>query len=142
MNSIPFGSFGFVVTIDGDDNNNTSYYQEVTGLSVNVNTTDYCEGGVNNTTHKVIGHTSYGNITLKRGLTDHKFLSWILDFLNGRISRKDITISVLDDNGNIGITYNLLRTVPVKWSGPDLNVMQDTIAVESIELAVEGIEIL
>jgi phage tail-like protein len=142
MINLPLGSFGFIIRFDGDEDNSSSYFQEVTGLSVNVNTTDYCEGGVNNTTHKVIGHTSYGNVILKRGLTDTNFLQWVLNFINGKLIRKNVIISVLGDDGDNSIAYKLTRTVPVKWSGPDLNVMQDTIAVESIELAVEGIEIL
>jgi phage tail-like protein len=142
MINLPLGSFGFIIRFDGDEDNSSSYFQEVTGLSVNVNTTDYCEGGVNNTTHKVIGHTSYGNVILKRGLTDTNFLQWVLNFINGKLIRKNVIISVLGDDGDNSIAYKLTRTVPVKWSGTDLNVMQDTIAVESIELAVEGIEIL
>lgn len=136
----PFASFNFQVGICNDEKV-LALFQEVTGLSASIEVTDLKEGGVNSTVHKLIGHASYGNITLKRGLIDNEFIQWVNDVLNGTIYRKDIIITVNDDSGE-AISYKLLRTVPVKWTGPDLNVMQDSIATESLELAVEGLVLI
>lgn len=138
----PFASFNFKVEISSDGNNEVlALFQEVTGLSASIEVTDLKEGGVNSTVHKLIGHASYGNVTLKRGLIDNAFTQWINDALNGTIYRKDIIITINDDSGE-HISYKLLRTLPVKWEGPNLNVMNDSIATESLELAVEGMIIL
>ncbi len=136
----PFASFNFQVKIS-DDDEVLALFQEVTGLSASIEVTDLKEGGVNSTTHKLIGHASYGNVTLKRGLIDTRFIQWVNDVLNGEVYRKDIIITVSDDSGE-SISYKLLRTVPVKWNGPNLNVMNDTIATESLELAVEGLVLM
>lgn len=136
----PFGAFNFRVDV-ADEDETLALFQEVTGLSASIEVTDLKEGGVNSTTHKLIGHASYGNVTLKRGLVDNKFMQWVNDVLNGQVYRKDIFITISDESGS-SITYKLLRTLPVKWNGPDLNVMQDSIATESIELAVEGMIII
>lgn len=141
MNKPPIGAFGFTVDFGDEEDPATSYFQEVTGLSVKIETEDFHEGGVNSTTHKIIKHASYGDVTLKRGLADTRFYKWVNEFLNGTISRKDVIITILNDDGSPGITYKLLNTIPKQWNGPNLNVMQDAIATESIILAVEGIVI-
>lgn len=133
----PFSSFNFKVEIC-NDGKQLALFQEVTGISASIETTDLKEGGVNNTTRKLIGHTSYGNVILKRGLVDTEFIQWINDVINGNIYRKDIIVTINDDTGEY-ISYKLLNTFPVKWEGPNLNVMNDSIAVESLELAVEGL---
>ena len=133
----PFASFNFNVCIS-DENETIAMFQEVAGLSASIETIDVIEGGVNHTVHKLIGHTSYSNVLLKRGLIDNQFANWVNDTINGAIHRKDIIISINDETGN-SMSYKLLSTLPVKWNGPDLNVMQDSIATESIELSVEGI---
>ena len=74
-------------------------------------------------------------------MIDNEFIQWVNDVLNGNVYRKDIIITVNDDSGE-SISYKLLRTVPVKWEGPNLNVMNDSIATESLELAVEGLILL
>ena len=94
----PFASFNFRVEVS-DSNGQLALFQEVSGLSVNINTTDFEEGGVNNTTHKIIEHTSYGNVTLKRGLIDGEFFVWINDISKGIMKRRDIIIQLEDDSG-------------------------------------------
>ncbi len=133
----PFSSFNFKVEIC-NDGKQLALFQEVTGISASIETIDLKEGGVNNTTRKLIGHTSYGNVILKRGLVDTEFIQWINDVINGNIYRKDIIVTINDDTGEY-ISYKLLNTLPVKWEGPNLNVMNDSIAVESLELVVEGL---
>lgn len=136
----PFASFNFQVEIC-NDGKILALFQEVTGLSASIEVTDLKEGGVNSTTHKLIGHASYGNVTLKRGLIDTEFIQWVNDALSGTVYRKDIIITINDDSGE-HISYKLLNTVPVKWEGPNLNVMNDAIATESLELAVEGLVLI
>ncbi len=141
MSGVPFGAFGFKVEIE-TESGAKGCFQEVSGLSVQVNVTDLVEGGVNNTTHKLIGNASYSNITLKRGLCDGSMFDWISRFVNysgGGLKRVNGTIKILDDAGKVAKTYLFKNAVPVKWDGPALSVMQDAIATESLELAHEGL---
>ena len=141
-NLIPVNSFGFKVLIDGKE---LGLFQEVSGLSVQVNVTDLAEGGLNTSTHKLIEGVSYSNVTLKRGLCDASGLyTFILPAINGEIDKLRIgtvTIISLDESGNEGMKYELKDAVPVKWDGPSLNVMQDSIATETLELAHEGLTV-
>lgn len=136
----PFASFNFQVEICNEVKV-LALFQEVTGLSASIEVTDLKEGGVNSTTHKLIGHASYGNVTLKRGLIDNEFVQWVNDVLSGTVYRKDILITINNDSCE-SLSYKLLRTLPVKWTEPDLNVMNDAIATESLELAVEGLVLM
>lgn len=146
MSGVPFGSFGFKVELQIADGGLMSLacFQEVSGLSVQLNVTDVVEGGVNNTTHKLIGNASYSNIVLKRGLCDAQMFYWISSFVNhtgGPLKRMTGYISILDDAGEVVHKYKFVNAFPVKWDGPSLNVMQDAIATESLELAHEGLTI-
>lgn len=148
--SIPFGSFGFKVAVSiGTDTgiNGNGLFQEVSGLSAQINVTDLVEGGCNYKTHKLLGNTTYSNVTLKRGLCDFSMFKWIQDYMHrGKNSNPvrdnaNVTIELLDDKGQTRVVYRLERVVPVKWDGPSLSVMQDGIATESIEFAHEGMTV-
>ena len=147
MSGVPFGSFGFKVELEISNGDSTSLacFQEVSGLSVQLNVTDMVEGGVNNTTHKLLGNATYSDIVLKRGLCDASMFSWISAFVNhqgGELKRMTGYISILNDAGEVAQKYKFENAVPIKWDGPSLNVMQDAIATESLVLAHEGLSIV
>lgn len=139
MNNIPLTSFGFKVEIDIDDK--MACFQEVSGLSIQINTEDFIEGGLNTTTHKLITGITYPNIILKRGLCNTSMYSWINNFISGNIIRLNGDIKLLDSNNNIAKTFHFIRGIPVKWTGPTLNVMTDNIATETLEIAHEGLSV-
>ena len=141
MLNVPYGSFGFKVEVSID--NNIACFQEVSGLSVSINTTDVVEGGLNSTTRKLINGTSYPNIVLKRGLCSNSMYEWINGFVTGsNIKRLSGDIRLLDDKGNAVKVFRFTRGIPVKWTGPTLNVMDDNIATETLEIAHEGLTVL
>jgi phage tail-like protein len=59
----------------------------------------------------------------------------------GAISRRDLSIILRDDQGNEKIRWNIRNARPTKWSGPGFDATSDAVAVESIELAHEGVEV-
>lgn len=141
MKNIPYGSFGFKVEVSIDDK--IACFQEVSGLSVSINTTDIVEGGANNTTRKLINGTSYSNIVLKRGLCSNSMYEWIEGFVTGNnIKRLSGDIKLLNDSGKVVKIFRFERGIPVKWEGPTLNVMNDSIATETLEIAHEGLTVI
>lgn len=137
----PYGSFGFKVVVTVGGGESIGYFQEVSGLSVQIEVQDVEEGGLNVTTRKVIGKASYSNITLKRGLCNKSMFEWIDRFVHrsGTVERLSGTISILNDAGSVVKEYSFTRGIPVKWDGPSLSVSQDAIATESLEIAHEGL---
>ncbi|MBR4986006.1 MAG: phage tail protein [Proteobacteria bacterium] len=150
MSKTPFGSFGFKVELSagGDGGTNHGCFQEVSGISAQLNVTDLVEGGANHTTHKLINNASYSNITLKRGLCDVGLFKWIDGFINGGTgSRMNGTITIYGDAVDRDGKHKPVQVIkfknaiPVKWDGPALNVSQDAIATETLELAHEGLTV-
>jgi len=137
--SIPFGAFGFKVEIDGGEP--LGCFQEVSGLSINIDAVDQKEGGMNRGAHKIINGASFGPVTLKRGLCDVGMYSWINDALEGKVTRHTVIITLLDDAQKPIMQYKLIRAIPTKWSGPTLSVTSDAIATESLEFSHEGLTV-
>lgn len=141
----PYSSFRFELEID---NIRVAGFSECTGLQVEVKTFDYKEGGRNNTTLKFPEHANYGNVTLKRGVTlSNALIDWQLDVTQGRFVAKpregtNFAIILKDEKGSDTDTkrWNLVRAFPVKWVGPELKASAGEIAIESLEIAHEGIQ--
>lgn len=139
--SVPFGSFGFKVIVSAGEG--MACFQEVSGLSAQLNVEDVVEGGRNNTTRKLIGVASYSNITLKRGLCSDSMFQWIKSYIEGNFKERLCgTIQILGDDGKKVVKqFKFKNGIPVKWDGPSLSVSSDAIATESLEIAHEGLEL-
>lgn len=93
---------------------------------------------------KMPGRPKFGNIILKRNYRGSLELYqwWKETSLGGANSRRDITISLLNDDGtNVVTTWKIKNAFPVKLEGPELNAKGNEVAIETLELACEGIEI-
>ncbi len=137
-NKYPYLNFRFLVEIDGII---VGGFSEVSGLNVETETELIEEGGVNDYVHKLPKKTKYSNLTLKRGLTDSDVLwSWHRDVVKGNFKRKSGAIIMLDDEGNSKWRWNFKEAYPVKWTGPDLQAANSTVAIEILELSHNGLE--
>lgn len=141
----PYGNFRFALELDRV---HVAGFAECGGLSVETKVFEYKEGGNNTTTLKFPESTSYGNITLKRGLTaSNDLIQWMFDVVNGnfsvnaRSSNPNIAIILMNEKGFPVKRWNLVRAFPVKWTGPDLKGNASEVAIESLELAHEGIQV-
>jgi phage tail-like protein len=118
-------------------------FQEVTGLESTIEIHSYNEGGRNDFTHKFATSTNFGNITFKRGvaLTDELW-AWYQRVRRGSFGvRRNITIAHLDYAGNAAWLWSVLRALPAKYTGPSWNSSQSSLAIESLEVAHEGLEL-
>ena len=122
-------------------------FTEIAGMSAQVDVFEYKEGGLNEHTHKFPGRTSFGNVTLKWGMTDNQDLwDWYLETLRwtssatGKNPRRDVSIvsfGSFQSGGGGGskpavARWNLVGAFPVKWTGPSWNTTQSNIAIESL----------
>jgi len=115
-------------------------FKECSGLAIETEAFEYKEGGLNTYTHKLPVRTSYKNITLKRGLDEGQDLyRWYVKAMRGQIGRQNISIIVYDSLGREVRKWNLQRAWPCKWTGPDLKTDQGAVAVETVEIAHEGL---
>jgi phage tail-like protein len=124
------------------DNSVHALFTEATGLEVTVKPDPVEEGGVNEFVHQLPGRATVGNLTLKRGMTrSHEFLKWLLEVASGRVTRRNITLIMYDTALDVVARWNFRMAYPVKWSGPQFRAASNESAVESLELAHEGVEL-
>ena len=105
---------------------------------------EYREGNELTTVRKLKGLNKYGNVTLKWGLTDSIELSnWhrmvVDDATPLSAARRTVVIRVQDEAGQDKAAYEISRAWPTKYNPTDLNGKGNEVAIESLELANEGI---
>ena len=85
----------------------------------------------------------FGNITLKRGLLSggKDLIAWLGTGTSGAVERRDLTITLLNDAQEPVMTWKVANAFPVKVVGPGLEASGNEVAIESIELAHEGLEL-
>ena len=133
----PYANFNFLVEIDGITR---AAFHEVSGFDSTVDVIEHREGGENTTLRKLPGMTKHSNIVLKWGLTDDTDLfNWHRDVVNGKVQRRNGSIVLLDRQGQERMRWNFVNAWPSKWDGPDFNAEGNDIAIETLELAHEGV---
>lgn len=136
----PHLSFNFLVEIDALSR---AAFQECSGLESNIEVVEYSEGG-EITPKKLPGRTKYSNIVLKRGVTnDRDLFDWYLRWAKGEADpvkdRVTGSIILLDRLGQEKVRWNFENAWPVKWEGPTFNAAGNDVAIETLEIAHEGI---
>jgi len=120
-------------------------FTEVAGLTQENQMIEYRAGDFPEySSIKMAGLKKYTNITLKRGImqSDNKFFEWLSSGMKlSKVDRKDLTISLLNEKHEPVMTWKVIRAFPVKLEGPQLKAMGNEVAIESIEIAHEGLEI-
>jgi|SRR5438093_1101135 len=135
----PYGNFNFLVEIDGITR---AGFSDASGFDSTIDVAEYREGGENTTVRKLPGVTKYSNIVLKWGVTkDAELQQWHAEAIKGNVQRKNGSIIVLDRQGTEVVRWNFRNAWPTKWHGPDLNAKGNDAAIETLELAHEGIEL-
>ena len=133
----PYLDFRFQVDIDYM---RVAGFSEVAGLTAEVETEEYEEGGVNDYTHTLPKRISSPNLELKRGLTDSQELwGWYEAVAAGRIQRRNVRILLLDETGEQTWGWECKDAYPVRWAGPEFRAGEGSVAVETLELAHNGL---
>jgi phage tail-like protein len=115
-------------------------FSECSGLEASLKVEDYNEGGNNGAVLKFPGRMSWGNLTFKKGFGSSSALwDWSYGFAIGKGRRRDGLVVLLNELHLPNNIWFFRRGLPLKWSGPSLNATQNSVAIESIELAHEGI---
>ena len=135
----PYKAFNFRVEIAGITR---AAFSEVGGLESETVVVEYRVGGEPNTVRKLPGLTKYANIVLRRGITqDAELWNWRQTVVHGHVERRDGSIILLDDDGQEAVRWNFFRGWICKWEGPALNAGANEVAIETIEIAHEGLEL-
>jgi phage tail-like protein len=136
----PYGQFNFIVEIDGIV---VGGFSECSGLTTDTNIMEYREGNEQQgIARKLPGLMKTTNITLKRGWTQNtKLWEWRKKVIDGKTQRTSGTITLLDESRQPALRWNFRQGWPSKWEGPSLNGKTSEVAIETLEIANEGIEL-
>jgi phage tail-like protein len=135
----PYGNYNFLVEIDGIVR---AGFHEASGFDSTIDVIEHREGGDNITTHKIPGMVKYSNISLKWGASDDRDLyDWHRQWATGdpAASRRSGSVILLDRQGQERGRWNFKSAWPAKWVGPSFSAESNDIAIESLELAHEGL---
>ncbi len=149
----PLTKMNFLVTVQ--DINGVAAFTEVSGVEAEVEEIEFRQGNSNSLAPiKIPGLVKHGNVTLKMGYTlNNAIASWISESISERrqqFKRHDVTIELIDisesapqqapTTAGTGPAWVLKNAWVTKYSAPDLNASSREVAIESVDLAYEELQ--
>ena len=119
-------------------------FSEVSGLTQENQAIEYRDGSFPEySSIKMPGLRKFSNVTLKRGIVkaDNEFFRWLSTIKLNQVERRDVVISLLNEEHAPVMTWKIHNAFPVKVEGPGLKASGNEVAIESIEIAHEGLEL-
>jgi phage tail-like protein len=140
-NPDPVGELRFLVDVPQiGGRSKIGVFSECTGLEMEYEVYEWTEGGNNDFVHKLRGRAKFPNLVLKRGITSNEeFTKWFAA-CREQIERREMTLTMLDQTLTPVRTWSFVGAFPVKWTGPDFKAHSDTAAIETIEIAHQGLK--
>jgi phage tail-like protein len=117
-------------------------FTEVSGLEVTTEKVQYRDGASKEFTKlQMPGMQTFGDLTLKRGIFagDNEFYEWWNSVSLNTIERRDITISLLNEQHEPVVVWKVKNAWPTKVTSTDLNATSNDVAIETLVLAHEGL---
>ncbi len=140
MAQYPLPKFHFRVEWGGADIG----FTEISGLEVSTDVIEYRDGANKSySKSKQPGLIKYNNITLKRGTfkgNNEFYLWWNSNALN-TAQRRDIIISLLNERHEPVVVWKLMNAFAIKVQSTDLKADGNEVAIETLEIAHEGLSI-
>jgi phage tail-like protein len=133
----PVPSFRFTVSFEDLP---PGGFSDCTGLQSETEVQEYAEGGRNTHTWRLPGRSKQSNVTLKRGIVDKVLWDWYQAIVAGEFKARNGSILVHDPSGSEDlIEFQLVDAFPVKWVGPELSATGNNLAIETLEIAHQGL---
>lgn len=150
----PFTTFNFKVVFTREGQSEpicNAAFSECDGLEMTMEPKTYQEGGNNFAQHHLVGPVTYGQLTLKRGMTDsYDLWRWFDDVVGGQLGHR-VNGEVLflgsqpknkDGSDNIRMSFYLSRCLPIKLRAPTLNATDSSVAIEEMQVAYERLKVV
>lgn len=142
----PFTAFNFSVEIipDGDPAALcAAAFAECDGLEITLDVKTIREGGNNGAQPRLVGAAAYGELVLKRGMTEgYALWTWVERTITDPSLRAETEVVVLaPDRTTVQVAFRLARCVPVKLKAPALNAREGIVAIEELHVAYEQLSV-
>jgi len=133
----PFRGYNFRVELDGITR---AGFHEASGLDSDQAPIEYREGTDPLTPRKLPGLVKYSNISLKWGIAqDSELWDWRQHAMDGKVTRKNGSVVLMNDAGDEVRRWNFRDGWPTKWTGPTFNATGTDVAIETLDIAHEGL---
>jgi phage tail-like protein len=142
----PFTTFNFAVEINRGESAEPlveAAFSDCDGLEMSIEIKTIREGGSNNRQIRLNGPAAFGQLTLKRGMTENFDLwRWFEDSVADPRLRASAEVVLLAADGNTErARFVLSRCVPVKIKVPAFNARDSQIAIEELQVAYETLSL-
>jgi phage tail-like protein len=140
----PYPHFNFLIEVEGlDADGPRAGFSEVSGLGVSIEPIEYRSGNEREiTVRKLPGLKTFSDVTLKRGVIgDLAFWSWIKAAMDGQVERRNVVITLLSEAREPVLRWRLQRAWPCKYEGPSLHAGSSDVALETLVICHEGLEL-
>lgn len=136
----PYVAFNYLVEISGI---RVGGFNEVSGLDAELDTIDYRNGDEDFVARKLPGLKKFPHIVLKRGIIgDLDAFTWFRLGALGTVDRREGAIILRDERRNEVMRWKFIRGWACKYTGPSLKSDSSAVAIESIEICHEGLEVV
>jgi phage tail-like protein len=140
----PFNAFNFSIEITKEGEANplcAAAFSDCDGLEMSMDVKTIREGGANWRQVRLSGPLTFGNLTLKRGMTA---TADVWDWLNAvtfdpSIRASAVIVVLAADGATERARFVLDRCVPIKVKAPVLNAKDGVVAIEELQLAYESL---
>ena len=135
----PLPVFSFLVELNLGGNQ--AFFKGVSGLRYETESVPVLAGGVNNTTFQLVGATKWANLVFKHGFTkSSKLMKWRQEWMTGAtMTRQTGTITMLNTALKPQAQWTFVRGWPCKWDVSELDASKSEVAIESLEIAHDGL---
>jgi len=119
-----------------------AYFKSVSGLRYETEVVPVLAGGVNDKTFNLVGATKWPNLVLKQGFTkSSQLIKWRQDWITGAArSRLPGKITLLDTALQPQAVWSFDRGWPCKWDISEFDASKSELAIETLEIAHDGLK--
>jgi len=143
-----YGNYYFALEIkDADGTTEVAHFMECSGLKSTAEVFEIQEGGLNGRTHKRTGQSKWDNLVLRYATSASSYMlrwrdAYLQDQFTDDIRRKySGAISLKNNHGDVVKRWEFTNAWPVSWEGPSLASGGSELAIESIEIAHDGLKV-
>jgi len=144
--SYPYGSHYFALEItDESGTTEVAHFLECSGLKSSTTVFEIEEGGLNGRTHKRVGQSKWENIVLRYATSASTYLlRWRDSYLQDEFGRRTAvsgSIALKNNHGDVVRRWHFTNAWPVSWEGPNLSSASSELAIETLEIAHDGLQV-
>lgn len=135
----PYAAFNYLIEIGGIT---AGGFSEVSGLDAEIEPVEYRNGDEDFVKRKLPGLKKFTNIVLKRGIVGNlDIFTWLKAGADGKVDRREGAVILRDEQRNEVVRWKFVRGWACKYMGPSLKGDSSAVAIESIEICHEGLEV-